>query len=88
MKAIRDGARWLALSAIHLYQALRVGRPSPCRYQPTCSAYAYEAIVLHGLGRGTAMAFRRIIRCHPWGGSGYDPVQSRAQGGMIQDGHR
>ncbi len=45
-----------------------------CRYQPTCSEYAIEALRLHGAFRGTALAAKRIARCHPWGESGYDPV--------------
>ncbi|MCH7980965.1 MAG: membrane protein insertion efficiency factor YidD [Proteobacteria bacterium] len=45
-----------------------------CRYQPTCSEYAVEALRQHGAFRGTALAAKRIGRCHPWGGSGYDPV--------------
>ena len=45
-----------------------------CRYQPTCSEYAIEALRLHGAFRGTVLAARRIARCHPWGESGYDPV--------------
>ena len=48
--------------------------PPSCRYEPSCSHYAEEAIVAHGALRGTILAGKRILRCHPWGSSGYDPV--------------
>jgi hypothetical protein len=56
------------------YQHLRTGRPSPCRFFPTCSAYALEAVEVHGALRGTGLAARRLCRCHPWGAHGIDLV--------------
>jgi hypothetical protein len=51
-----------------------LGPGSGCRFQPTCSAYAHEAVVRHGAIRGSALSMRRLCRCHPWGGCGDDPV--------------
>ena len=48
--------------------------PNACRYQPTCSHYAHQAIERHGALKGSWLALKRIARCAPWGGSGYDPV--------------
>ena len=48
--------------------------PPTCRYTPTCSQYAIEALQKHGPLKGLYLAVRRILRCHPWGGHGYDPV--------------
>ncbi len=69
----RPAAR-LLIALVRVYQAARFGRPSSCRYVPTCSAYAAEALQRHGAGRGTWLAVRRLGRCHPWGGHGVDPV--------------
>lgn len=58
-----------------------------CRFQPSCSHYAEEAIRLHGPGRGVALAARRLLRCHPFGGSGVDavPVPPGRNGGLGTD---
>jgi putative membrane protein insertion efficiency factor len=71
----------LALGAVHAYQTLRAGRPSPCRFVPSCSEYAREALEEHGAVRGGWYAARRLARCHPLGGHGYDPVPARERAG-------
>ena len=50
--------------------------PPSCRFYPSCSHYAAEAVAQHGAWHGSWLALRRLLRCHPWGGSGYDPVPS------------
>jgi putative membrane protein insertion efficiency factor len=59
------------------WQRFRGARPSPCRFTPTCSAYGIEAVETHGAWRGGVFAARRVLRCHPWGRFGYDPVPER-----------
>lgn len=60
---------------IRFYQmAISPLMPPSCRFTPTCSEYARQAIIKHGPVKGLYLAVRRILRCHPWGGSGYDPV--------------
>lgn len=68
------GAARVIDQAIRGYQVLAAGRPSPCRYVPSCSEYAREAVAIHGAARGSWYAVRRLSRCHPWGRHGYDPV--------------
>jgi uncharacterized protein len=64
-----------AVQAIRLYRRLVSPLlPAACRYWPTCSAYAEEACLRHGSVRGLALALGRLLRCHPWGGHGVDPV--------------
>ena len=60
---------------IKLYQLLISPLfPSSCRYTPTCSNYTLEALKKYGVLKGSWLGIKRILRCHPWGGSGYDPV--------------
>lgn len=60
---------------IRFYQAaISPFLPKACRFEPTCSSYAMEALRVHGPLRGSWLAIRRILRCHPWGGCGFDPV--------------
>jgi uncharacterized protein len=68
----------IARALILVARAWQVGPsrslPPSCRYSPSCSAYAIEALARYGAGRGSWLALKRIARCHPWGGCGHDPV--------------
>ena len=64
----------LLRAGVRGYQAARAGRPSPCRFWPTCSVYALDALEAHGTLRGSWFTVRRLLRCRPWGPSGFDPV--------------
>ncbi|MBI5356363.1 membrane protein insertion efficiency factor YidD [Candidatus Collierbacteria bacterium] len=61
---------------IDAYQQFKrcLGLPSPCRFSPTCSEYVKQAIVRHGIIRGSVLGLNRIFRCHPWNSGGFDPV--------------
>jgi putative membrane protein insertion efficiency factor len=64
----------LLVRMIDWYQRAAEGRPSPCRFTPSCSSYAREALELHGRRRGLWLTLRRLARCRPFGPSGFDPV--------------
>ncbi|NLZ94721.1 MAG: membrane protein insertion efficiency factor YidD [Bacteroidales bacterium] len=65
----------ILIAPIHVYRyAISPLLPATCRYTPTCSQYSIEAIRKHGPLKGSLLAAKRIGRCHPWGGHGYDPV--------------
>ncbi len=64
-----------AIILVKFYQVvIRPLLPNACRYTPSCSAYAIEAITKYGALKGLYLGLKRILRCHPWGGQGYDPV--------------
>lgn len=66
---------WALLIPIRFYQTvISPLTPPSCRFTPTCSEYARQALIKHGPVVGLYLAIKRLLRCHPWGGSGYDPV--------------
>ncbi len=70
--------KWAVLKLIRGYQRfISPVLPGGCRYEPSCSRYAYQAVERYGAVRGTWMGLRRLMRCNPWGGQGYDPVPER-----------
>jgi len=63
------------VGVVHLYRyVISSVMPAHCRFTPTCSAYAVDALKTHGVVRGLWLAFKRVCRCHPWGACGHDPV--------------
>ncbi len=74
-RAVMHGLGWLLIQPIRFYQRfISPLTPPTCRFTPSCSNYAIQAIRKHGPFKGLALAVWRILRCNPWGGSGYDPV--------------
>jgi putative membrane protein insertion efficiency factor len=78
--------RFVLLGLIRLYKyCLSPLLPVACRFAPTCSDYAQEAITTHGAVKGSLLAARRMLRCHPWGRSGFDPVPCRCDKGTAHE---
>lgn len=74
-KAVLQAIGWVLILPIRFYQkCISPLTPPTCRFTPTCSTYAIQAIRKYGPFKGLALAVWRILRCNPWGGSGYDPV--------------
>ncbi len=74
------------MGIVRLYQLFVSPILGPrCRFQPTCSAYAFDAIKLHGGLKGGWLSIKRIMRCHPWGGHGFDPVPEMETMGATQE---
>ena len=73
-----NAAQWLAIGLIRLYQlVLSPFTGGACRFVPSCSAYAIDAVRQHGALKGVLLSVRRLARCHPFGGWGLDPVPER-----------
>jgi uncharacterized protein len=67
----------ILIGFINFYRAFPRNRPPVCRFTPSCSEYAYDSISIHGSLKGSFLSLRRLGRCHPWGGKGFDPVPSQ-----------
>ncbi|MEG1571949.1 MAG: membrane protein insertion efficiency factor YidD [Bacteroidales bacterium] len=75
MEIVKKIWKFLIILPIRIYQyMISPFFPASCRFVPTCSQYGVEALQKYGLFKGAWLTFKRIIRCHPWGGSGFDPV--------------
>lgn len=83
------GLAWLLSLPIRLYRlAISPFLPPACRYEPSCSRYALEALATHGPVKGLWLAAHRIARCHPWGGFGLDPVPPRVERSALPASHK
>lgn len=75
MKTAKKVIEFIFLLPVYFYRIfISPMTPPSCRYSPTCSAYAIEAVKKYGILKGGWLALKRILSCNPWGGSGYDPV--------------
>ena len=85
---IKKAVTALLILPVRFYQyVISPMMPASCRYTPTCSQYAIEALRVHGPFKGSWLAVKRIARCHPWGGHGHDPVPERSTGTCSHPPH-
>src|SRR4051794_9191848 len=85
ISVLKSPARALLIGLLKAYRfAISPLYGQVCRYHPTCSAYALEAVTQHGSIKGTWLAARRVGRCHPWAAGGYDPVPAKNVSGQQQ----
>lgn len=78
--------KWLLIGLLRAYRfAISPLYGQVCRYHPTCSAYALEAVTVHGSIKGSWLAVRRVGRCHPWAAGGYDPVPGKKSVNAVPD---
>jgi len=78
LKAIKNILTWILLLPVYFYRMfISPLTPPSCRYMPTCSQYAIEALKTHGPFYGAYLTTKRILSCNPWGGSGFDPVPKK-----------
>jgi putative membrane protein insertion efficiency factor len=75
LKGLQDALVNVLVLLVKAYQIAFAGVPSSCRFEPTCSTYAIDAICKYGPFKGVAMAVWRVLRCNPWNPGGYDPVR-------------
>lgn len=75
LELLGNGAKTVMVWLIRAYQVVFAGAPRGCRFEPTCSEYAIEAIERFGVFKGTLKAAWRVLRCNPWSPGGYDPVR-------------
>jgi putative membrane protein insertion efficiency factor len=81
-------AAWPLVFLVRVYQrAISPFLPPSCRFYPSCSAYAVEALTVHGALRGSWLALRRLLKCGPWHPGGLDPVPPRRRGRQSDSGH-
>lgn len=84
--AIWEARKWLVMAPIWVYQrTVRYLLPPSCRFWPGCSEYMMEAVRIHGLIKGFALGVWRILRCNPWGGSGFDPVPGSVEEAALEE---